>query len=375
MQYMDGCVTAPPNRPRYKLALALVGAALACAIGAGPAHAQDSDDTEYINEELAPADADKEGFDGTLSTSASVSMTSNRDVVGEVDGFSTLVGLGLDGNLEYINGAHVWNNTLLIKENWSRTPSFEQFIKTTDGVELESLYTYFFRKWFGPFARAAVETSLFDTHVLTAEAQTYEIARIDGSTDTLSGVNELEVSSSFEPLTLQQSLGIFAQPLRDDSLKWTFRVGAGGRQTFAKGVLAVDDDDATEEIEVVELDDVYQAGLEGFTGVTGKFEDTGLTYRAGATALVPFVNNDDEDRSAFELMRWGATAGLSMSVVEWLSVNYDLNVLRDPQLVEQTQVQNNLMLTFKYTLIEAEQPPEPTTAERLEKLREQQAEL
>jgi hypothetical protein len=52
-----------------------------------------------------------------------------------------------------------------------------------------------------------------------------------------------------------------------------------------------------------------------------------------------------------------------------MSLVYSLNIVRDPQLFpegnELTQVQNNLLLTFKYAFVEkAKKKKEPTAAEK-----------
>lgn len=342
------------------------------------AHAQQAGDGEFLDRELdRPGDEADGGFDGKLATSASASLTSNRQVVGEVDGFSALLGLSLDGALGYVDGAHAWKNSLTIDESWSRTPSLERFVKSNDRAEIESLYTYFLRDWFGPFGRAAVETHAFDTYRVTAEPTDYEVTGPGGGTELLEQREELLLSNSFEPLTVNESVGVFAQPVRDDEFTWTSRLGFGGRQTYAEGVLAVDDDEETDRVEVTELDDVFQGGLEGFSGVTGEFDDRDLSYRVGATALLPVVNNDDTDQTVFELMRWGATAGVTLGLNEYLDLNYDVSFLRDPQFVDATQVQNNLLLTFSHTLLESPSA-EPSPAEKTkqaEKLRKEAADL
>lgn len=332
------------------------------------------DVTQFVTAEQVKAKKKEERLDATMSTAASVSLTQNEDVVGEIDGFSTLFSLGVTGGLEYYNGPHLWQNTLTVNESWARTPSLERFVKSNDQLDYESLYNYFLLDWFGPFARFNLETSVFDTTIVTAEPKNYVITNLDGTTESRNGVTEVELSESLEPLTLNQSIGVFAEPIRNDTLTWKVRLGAGARETFAKGVLANKDDDATEAIELIVLDDVYQGGLEGFTGVEGKLGSGKFTYRAGASALIPFLNNDDQDRDALELARWGLHAGLEMAVVEWLGVNYKLNVLKDPQLLDATQVQNNLLLTFKYTLIEADKAPEPTPTEKVKQMRKEAAE-
>jgi peptidoglycan hydrolase CwlO-like protein len=67
------------------------------------------------------------------------------------------------------------------------------------------------------------------------------------------------------------------------------------------------------------------------------------------TALFPFLNNDDTDRSILKLTKVQLAAALGMSVVSWLSINYQLKVTRDLQLVDAVQVQNALLFSLQYT--------------------------
>ena len=324
--------------------------------------------TQFVNEDviIQPEDEDSR-FKFSLSTNASAALASNKDVVGEVDGFSTLFGLGVNAGMSYLNGNHIWTNSFSISESWARTPTVAQFVKNNDQVQLESLYNYFLLDWMGPFARLHMETSAFDTTVVTAEAENYSIKRLSGATDTTT-TDSIRLAKAFEPITFSESLGIFAEPIRTTPLTWKIRLGAGARETIAKGVLATkDDEDTPDVIELIELDDVYQAGLEGFMGLEGKFDSGRFAYFAGFSALLPFLNNDAEDRSAVDLLRWGLRAGLNMSVTEWMGLNYNLTVLKDPQLLDATQVQNNLLLTFKYTFFEEEE--ELTLAEAAEQYR------
>ncbi|MFW5968344.1 MAG: hypothetical protein ACOCV2_12540 [Persicimonas sp.] len=343
--------------------------------GLTPTLAQ-AQDGEFVDSELdQPGEDIREGFAGDLSIGASANLTSNRDVVGENDGFSALLGLRIDGTLGFIDGDHVWSNTLRVDESWSRNPTLSRLIKSNDSAELESLYTYFWRDWFGPFGRGSVKTSLFDTHRVTEEPTDYIVEDLDGDLEILEARESVLLSPANQPLTLQQSLGVFAQPVTEEKITWTNRAGLGGRQTFARGVLAVDDQDDTEEIDLVELDHVFQGGLEAFSGISGEIEESDLSYRAGANALLPLVNNDDTADSPLELTRWGVSAGVTLDVNAWIDLNYDVEVLRDPQLIDATQVQNNVLVTFGHTLIERDRVPEPTDAEKAEALREEAAEL
>lgn len=323
----------------------------AAVFAAMPAFAQD---TQFVpDEDIALIeDEERQGFDGLLSIGANLNFTSNSNVVGQVDGYSTLFGLSLKGGLDYLYKKHEVRNTLSIQESFARTPVIDEFVKNSDVVEFESLYNYFFLKWLGAFGRLSFQTSILPSEAVSADPTAYEITRLDGTIENES-TTRLSLADPFSPFTINESIGGFVEPLRSEAINASFRLGFGARQTLASGVLATNDDaDTADVIEIVELDNVIQAGAEAFVGAKGKFYDKRISYEVGATALVPFLNNDDTDRSAFDLMRYGLNVTLSTNVFSWMALTYDLRILKDPQLIDATQVQNGLLLTFNYTFIE-----------------------
>ena len=78
---------------------------------------------------------------------------------------------------------------------------------------------------------------------------------------------------------------------------------------------------------------------------------------------MPFLHSDlpeGDDRNAFELTNIEAGAGLSVRVVDWASLDYKLAILRQPQLIDQTQVTNTLLLTLGVAVgSKAPAPPPP----------------
>ena len=312
---------------------------------------------------LAAAQAllDQQGgrFGGTLSASASLSFASNDDVVGQVDGNSTLIGVGILGGLDYVYRHYEMRNTLKLDQAWSRTPVIDEFIKTNDILQTETLHHYFLLDWAGVFGRVELTTNLLETEDVRAEPVTYAL---EGTTQT---TDRFELNGAFDTISLHQALGVFAEPIRTKPLALSLRLGAGGRQTFAKGVFVVADDAATPAvIELQALEDVYQAGLEGFLGVQGELEEGRVGYTVGLTAMMPFLNNDSQDRSPTELVRVAAQANLTLGVFSWLNVVYNFTAIKDPQLVDLAQIQNTLLISLQYTLIDrSSSPPTPEAAE------------
>ncbi len=353
---------------------------LACSLvglfASSSAFAQEPGVAEYVPEgEIKQMENEKrQGLDGTLQVSANVNFVSNKSVVGQTDGLSMLFGIGLLSGLDYIHQRHEWRNTFQLNEAWSKTPVLNEFVKADDVASLESLYNYFLLSWFGLFGRVSAETALLRTWAVTAEPVDYAITNRDDETELREDVERLRLADPFQPLTLTQSIGAFAEPIQEPAINLSARLGFGLRETFANGVLVIQDDADTEG--VIEVDDltnpntsvtVFQGGLEGFLGASGKFSNDRILYDFGLSALIPFLNNDPENRSATELTRVGVAASVGIGIFEWMSVNYKLRILRDPQLLDDLQVQNNLLLTFNYTFVERTEPdapPEPTEAEK-----------
>lgn len=350
---------------------ALFGTAM---LSTSTAQAQSADADKvaaYVPEdEIKTSDLDdRRELDGALSVNGNVNLVQNDSVVGQVDGLSILFGLGIKGGLDWINGRHELRNTLTIDESWARTPVIDEFQKNNDEISLENLYNYFFLKWAGAFGRLNASTALLPTTDLRSEEVTYLITRNDGSVDTLSDLSRLELADSFSPFSLYQSLGLFAEPIQKPAFALSVRLGAGARETFADGVLIIEDNDETLEIEVTELDNVYQGGGEAFLGVRGKAYEDRLSYEVGGSVLMPFLNNDDQNRSATELTRYALTAAFNFSVFSWMGLTYKAKVISDPQLLDDVQVQNSLLLSFSYSFIERGGGPQLSPTEELEKAR------
>jgi len=87
-----------------------------------------------------------------------------------------------------------------------------------------------------------------------------------------------------------------------------------------------------------------------------------ITYGATADILVPFVYDDPQKRSAGDLTNYTFGANLGVEVAPWLSVGYRLSVVRQPQVTEDWQIQNNLLVSFRYSF-EKEVPDNPPAPE------------
>ena len=302
-------------------------------------------------------DADISGWNPSLAVNGTLNLVENSNVVGQVEGLSMLFGLGLAGGADYVDGPSVWRNELTIAESFAKTPVVDRFIKTNDQVAVASTYNYFLTKTMGGFARGRVNTSLFTARAITADNTDYIITESgEGAATRNVTSKQLKVSSAFKPFTLAESIGGFAEPINKKNFSLRVRAGLGGRHTLASGVLVQNDDDTTPQIEMQELANVHQAGVEVFAGIAGKAKEDRISYTIGASLLLPLINNDSFGRSATDLTRLGIEASATISVFDWMGIVYKGSVIVDPQLFpadkELTQFQNSLLLTFQYTLID-----------------------
>ena len=329
--------------------------------------------------EIVPADQPKaadpkttiEGWNPYLNLTATVNIVDNSSVIGQVDGTAVAIAGGIVGGGDFIRGPHVVSLSGVINEGFARTPVVPEFVKINDVAKVDGLYNYFLTKDVGLYGRLSIATSLFEGKDIRGTPTTW--IDVSGATPVMLATNALEqhLTDAFKPLTITESFGAFADPIRKPEFGLSFRLGIGGRTTIANGSFALHDDPTTPTIEVIELSNVNQLGVEGFAGVQGKLVEKGpLTYKAGVAVLLPFVNDDSAHRSVTELTRVAVAANATYQLTKLLSAVYTLSVIRDPQLFpagkDEIQVQNTFLLTFTLGIVKKKEAPKPKTKEQLE---------
>lgn len=321
-----------------------------------PLHAADG--PEFVPKETVPtATSDKAHWKYSLVSSGNVQFNSSRSVVGQNDEDAFTLGLNINGKAQYITQKHEWRNTLSLSESFSRTSVLKEWVKSGDDLRVESVYLYSIRKWFGAFARAAVQTALFEGNDIRAELQTYRIGYQDGTSQEVLA-SKLQLTDPFKPYTLKEAIGLWARPVEKEAINVEFRLGAGARHTFAKGQLNVADNGATPEIEVAELRSYFQAGAEYTFEVWGAVPKRGLTYKVKGEFLTPFYDElseeFDDDKSAMELTNIDLEALLSLQIVKWASLDYKFRALKEPRILDEFQITHQLLLSFTVNLVSNE---------------------
>ncbi len=337
----------------------LVGAVALALTATGSPHRASADDTlklankaDYVpgagGFDTKEGPKPVEGWSPRVSVGLTASFGDNRSVVGQADGGTLGFGLKFDAGLDYRRGGHEWRNSLNLAEGLTRTPVIPVFVKSADLLALESIYLYHVTPWFGPFARATMLTSMFRGADIRPAPVTYTVARVSGELETVEA-SGLPLSDPFRPMTLKQSLGPFLRPVEKEAINIEIRAGVGAQETIAKGQLLVADDKDTPVIEIKELANVNQIGVEAAADLWGAVSDKRVTYRVGVDVMIPLsytALKAGDDRSSLSLMNVELGGQLSFKLVEWASLDYQIKAVREPQVLDGFQVRNSLLLTM-----------------------------
>jgi hypothetical protein len=305
--------------------------------------------------------ARKPGWDYHLQTGATVAVSDNRSVVGQVDGTSFAFGFKFEGALANNTGPHEWRSNLNVAGNVTHTPAIPQWIKGVDLFNLETIYLYHIIEPFGLFGRATMRTPMFNGTDVRPIPTQYAIAHVDGTVQNVLAT-ELHLSDPFRPLTLTQSAGVFYQPYRSKQVNVEFRFGPGAQEAAADHQLSVTDDPTTLTIvEISELANFAQLGPELDATIWGEVPNQKITYRIEADTMIPLAHSSlppGDNRNSLDLTNFSLLAQLSVHALAWASLDYDFRLVREPQLVDATQVQNNLLFSIGITVPEPK-PKEP----------------
>lgn len=337
-------------RQLFRLVPALTAGAVLLTTAGSALAAADPGLLPKEEEVVKAADKKPQGWDPAVTLGASAALSSNSNVVGQPDGASWTFGLNLLARLDLLQDIHDWRNTLKIQEVVTRTPVVDDWVKTADQLFLESTYYLKLTENVGPFASLKLETPLFRGFDIRQTRATY-VDKADGTT-IATDVDRLKLTEAFQPLALKESIGVFYRPIEQKTIEVDLRAGFGAQETFAEGGRVLDDDGATDTIEVKRLSDFVQAGAVIGVEAKGVLEGGRITYGAHAEVMFPLINDDAENRSVIDLTNYDLGAKITFKLFEWASLDYEIKAFRQPALVDAWQLQNNLLLTFSYALIE-----------------------
>lgn len=303
-------------------------------------------DTNLVPDKVESANKDKkEGWIPKLSLGLNYSLTATNKVIGQKDGDTTTIGLNLDAGYNYFSKWNEWRNSLKIKQSSTKTPTIPVYVKSADEMILESIYLYNLQdpKWLSVFASVKLNTPIFAGRDAQADPSTY--VDTDGN-NLATNSTEFKLTDGFKPMTLKEAVGGLAKIIDKKTHKMEARLGYGAQQIFADGQFSIDKSEGG-VITLKALNDVRQSGLElGFDYFIQLDKKTNFVFKT--EALVPFENQDSQNRDALELTNIDLTAKITTKLYELLSLSYEHRLVRQPQLLDATQTTDLLLLNLSY---------------------------
>ena len=337
------------------LLMTLVGMIVALTLMVGPALAQMPD---YVPDKIdTTADKSAPGWHQMLKASATGAFSHASKVVGTDDGSTWNLGLMVNGGIDYRSkSGHIWENLLNYQLAYSKTPLFEEFYKSLDNLDFSSTYMYELPSvpWLGPFASFRALTSLLPGYILRPVDTGLVIQDkkgdvISAADDKVPANTSYDLTKSFAPTTLRESIGMFARPVQKKSIEFQTRLGVGAWEVFVRDGLGIASE-ADGILTLKEMQDSVQVGGELELTAKGVITD-GVNYGAKAGFMLPFYHNAETDLEGTELLNMEFEASLGIKLTTWASLDYALKAYKYPLILDDWQVSNSLLLTATASIL------------------------
>jgi len=293
------------------------------------------------------------GFDGSLVNS--------QNVVGAVNQTQYSLSGFLDAQVAFAAGPHRVSSLAQVEEGVSQVipqeGSAQPLLKATDRLLANTLYTYNLEGRTGPYVRANVESQAFATHELATTDTTVIVTELDGSESTLqlSPNDTLQTADAGFPTLLREGIGINTSFLeKNRSTNFNLRLGYGMRQNFYEGTLALDDQSGTDAIEYTAVDTFFEEGIEATIVASVRLPgwvvySTDIELFADFGSFTQQWNKTDRGLPYPPwALSWRNT--LSIRLTRNLALNYYLNIVSEPQVIDKPQFEQSLLLRTSWAL-------------------------
>jgi hypothetical protein len=303
-----------------------------------------------------------------LNAGGSLTLTHREHVVGGTSGVSALWSLFGNFGMVFERGSHFLSVTsdLAVALN---DPAVARFASTQDRWEASALYAYNLgNPYLGPYGRASFSTRVFPGYLYVeqeADALMVEIARSDGTTDTVTLGGEanqdnlrIKVAEPLSPIILQEEVGANLKAVDLDLLllKATIatRLGFGFRQGITSDLLIVTGDEDDSPLQLAEVENYGTLGP--VLGATANVTIARWLFGTGNFGLLVPLKDTDRAGSDFAdrlLVDLSGTAGLKLphlTRILFASFDYTFRLQKDGYLTEDLQFDQTLMARLNLQL-------------------------
>ncbi len=295
----------------------------------------------------------EDGWSRGLALGFTGSFNHSDHVIGAPDGSTVQFGIVLSGDADMVTGAHEWENELKLQHTQSKSPALDRFVKSVDQLDLQTTYFYHLASsdWFGPFARASLSTSVLKGYeVRTADTNVHRVDEGGAVTDSVvPAEKDIDLTGAFEPMLLKETLGIFADLIREDDINVGSNAGLGLQQVVVGDGYAVSAEDGT-ELTLSQLQGASEIGAEIEFDLNGKSGES-LTYEATLNLFYPVSSSSEIDFNGLDALNTDLSGKVSFKLSGWASLDYVLGVKRLPVLLDEWQITNGFILTAGFSLL------------------------
>jgi hypothetical protein len=283
-----------------------------------------------------------------VTASGAFSLSDTSNVVGQANQSTSAGTVFLDAYSTYENGPHRVVNIFELEEGFLQVnPDSGRKLPTQqiqDRLRADTLYTRYTHERWGPYGRFGLLTNVFEAQTLATEPITIAYNRLNGARDVvqLDANDQYSTADAFGSLRLREGVGINWRLLRSDRGTINVRAGLGLRQNLFNNAFVENDDPSTPALDLYEIDDFNQEGIETTLLATARLSSR-LSY---LTDLEVFADVDDTGDPTID---WSNT--LSMRLSRYLSLDYTYNLLDFPQVSNDTQIRQSLLLRVSFDLL------------------------
>ncbi len=319
------------------------------AVAAGRSQAaEDSLVPEEMRKEVLPEKAKPATLRNKLSIGSTGAYNHASSVVGAADGSTVAVGVVIDGLSEWTSGAYECANTLKIQHIQTRTPQLPVFLKSADFAEVisTSIYRLAGVPWLGPYARFRINSQLFSSYVLKANAYQVKKTQLNGTSTTtpLAPQTRYDLSDGLNPLVFAETVGLFANPIERKWMTSKVKIGAGAQHVRSSNAYAVASDDTKAgTLEVKEIQAATQIGAEAEVALAGDVTE-GVAWKAKANVFMPAYSTKGS-KTGVDAMTSDLSFAVGIKLAKWLSIDYSFSARRVPLVLDSWQIQNGIILT------------------------------
>lgn len=311
---------------------------------------------EIVPTEVEVGKEFSDNFKANAKVGATLNFTNNRKFVGQLDGNAVNFGANVDTGYTLLRSGHDWRSQLKLMLSFSYGPPIERLLKSNDQFYFDTLYFYHPKgyEWLGPFARFTMESTMLDGTNNTETGNDYVLD--DGSV-LKANSDRFTLTKSFSPITFKEAAGLYMRPIARPEIEMVFTIGFGASQVAMSGdqyTLGAYTAPAVAgkpgSYVVSKLNPYEQVGLAGGLNLKGVYEwKIKMTYSAFCEFMVPFYPEAPAGKDYGDMTNVDIGANLSFQLMSWATLDYVLKVVRQPQLLEDWQIQNMLMLTLGYS--------------------------